>query len=62
MKVTLKIKNTKKQDVIDTLKRLFPIQQIPDPTWDVSGKAAPIIPEFTDDAWVTESIQRWLSV
>lgn len=58
--INFTIPNNKIQLIIDSMKGLYPIPQIPDPDFVGNPDDAPFINEFTDIAWAKESVRRWI--
>jgi len=58
MEIKFTISDTKIQKIINTMKWLFPIPQIPvDPLKPELG----VKNEFTDSQWAKEAIRRWIT-
>jgi len=62
MEVLLTIDDANVPKMVGVCKRYAPIPQIPDPEWvdPCDGTPAPLINEFSDEAWVMQAIYKMI--
>ncbi|MDD4050219.1 MAG: hypothetical protein PHX47_04420 [Candidatus ainarchaeum sp.] len=60
--VKVTVPDAKVQKVVEAFKNLYPIPQIPDPSWvdPKDNSLPPRVPKFTDAQWVKECVKTWV--
>ncbi len=58
--ITLTIPDAKLSRVVDAIKGMYSIPQIPDPAFVGEPAGAPLINEFTDNQWAKERVRRFV--